>query len=313
VLLCCMCHEWKPETDFAFRSIKTGKRQSHCRKCHAAYRREHYLKNREAYVARESARMSSYRIENRALIRAYLSAHPCVDCGETDIVLLEFDHIDPKTKTAEVALLLAGRRWKRVLEEIEKCVVRCVACHRRRTAAQFNWQTTVLLPPVPAPRSPAIAEGTRVCTGCLRELPMSEFGIKNKVTGRRNRRCRACVAAASRAHYYRNRDAYLARNRRAKKTRSKKQNLRLLYLSTHPCVDCGESDPVLLDFDHRDGSTKIAPVARLIWERRWDLVWDEIAKCDVRCVRCHRRKTARDFGWSKLAETSTMYVFAGVA
>jgi hypothetical protein len=52
-----MCHQEKPEADFAFRSIATGVRQDHCRVCHAAYRRQHYLDNREEYIAREVARM----------------------------------------------------------------------------------------------------------------------------------------------------------------------------------------------------------------------------------------------------------------
>ncbi len=47
--LCCMCHKLKPESDFAFRSIATGVRQDHCRVCHAAYRRQHYLDNRAIY------------------------------------------------------------------------------------------------------------------------------------------------------------------------------------------------------------------------------------------------------------------------
>jgi hypothetical protein len=106
-----MCHVWKPETDFAFRSMKTGKRQSHCRKCHAAYRREHYLKNREAYIAREAARSKSNRIANRPKLREYLLTHPCVDCGEADIVLLEFDHVDPTQKRREVSVLAARKPW----------------------------------------------------------------------------------------------------------------------------------------------------------------------------------------------------------
>jgi hypothetical protein len=69
---------------------------------------------------------------------------------------------------------------------------------------------------------------------------------------------------------------------------------------------------VLLDFDHRAGETKVDDVARLIWDRKWVAAAEEIAKCDVRCVRCHRRKTARQFGWSRIGEPHIMYSVAGV-
>jgi len=70
------------------------------------------------------------------------------------------------------------------------------------------------------------------------------------------------------------------------------------YLKTHPCVDCTETDPVVLEFDHR--SDKIMAVSAMIKAglsiEKIDL---EIAKCDVRCANCHRRKTAKDFDWYK--------------
>ena len=71
------------------------------------------------------------------------------------------------------------------------------------------------------------------------------------------------------------------------------------YLLAHPCVDCGESNPVVLDFDHRDRATKSRDVAWFI--RRRDLVRlaAEIAKCEVRCANDHRRKTARELGYSR--------------
>jgi hypothetical protein len=34
----------------------------------------------------------------------------------------------------------------------------------------------------------------------------------------------------------------------------------------------------------------------------WSTVLTEIAKCDVVCANCHRKRTARQFGWHKLAE-----------
>jgi hypothetical protein len=71
------------------------------------------------------------------------------------------------------------------------------------------------------------------------------------------------------------------------------------YLLAHPCVDCGEVDPVVLDFDHTNPATKSREVSWFI--RRRDLVGlkAEIAKCEVRCANDHRRKTARDLGYAR--------------
>jgi hypothetical protein len=64
------------------------------------------------------------------------------------------------------------------------------------------------------------------------------------------------------------------------------------YLLTHPCVDCGEDDPVRLEFDHVR-EEKLTEVSRLANDpANLNKVIQEIAKCDVRCVNCHRRKTS---------------------
>ena len=95
---CIWCRLTKPIADFAFRNKMLGTRQSHCRVCHAGYRRAHYLRNRAIYIRQEVARIKRYREENRPLIREYLKSHPCMDCGESDIVVLDFDHRDPAKK-----------------------------------------------------------------------------------------------------------------------------------------------------------------------------------------------------------------------
>src|SRR4026208_335679 len=140
VLTCYMCGETKPEVDFAFADMAKGTRQRHCRKCQAAYRRAHYLANREEYIRREVVRIAHYRVENRALLIAYLLAHPCVDCGRANPVMLDFDHRDPSTKKGNVTELAMRKPWRLVLEEIAKCDVRCANCHWRRTARQFGWR-----------------------------------------------------------------------------------------------------------------------------------------------------------------------------
>lgn len=65
----------------------------------------------------------------------------------------------------------------------------------------------------------------------------------------------------------------------------------LEYLSTHPCVDCQEPDPIVLEFDHVRGEKDMAVSVGIF--AGWSLarLANEIAKCDVRCANCHRKKT----------------------
>lgn len=71
------------------------------------------------------------------------------------------------------------------------------------------------------------------------------------------------------------------------------------YLKDNPCTKCGESDPRVLEFDHRGDDVKVANVAQMIVKvRSWKAIQDEIAKCDVLCANCHRRKTYEQLGWT---------------
>jgi hypothetical protein len=64
------------------------------------------------------------------------------------------------------------------------------------------------------------------------------------------------------------------------------------YLKTHPCVDCGEDDIIVLIFDHqRDKLQEVSYFCRLGLLQK---MIDEIAKCEVRCFNCHVRRHHRD-------------------
>jgi hypothetical protein len=308
-----MCGETKPEAEFAFADIAKETRQRHCRKCQAAYRRAHYLANRDAYIALEVARMSGYRVANQALLLAYLLEHPCVDCGVTDPVLLDFDHRDPSSKRSEVGRVANTKPWPQVRAEIEKCDVRCANCHRRRTALQFGWSkltrsaTTVETIVERVISHPAqtgeqlLLAATRVCCTCGQPKLISEFAVKNKERGTRGTKCRSCQAAYARNHYARNRASYLRRAATRRKLDREECRQRVFeYLMTHPCIDCGEVDPIVLEFDHRDRKTKRGSISRLMSQLTWTSLEPEIAQCDVRCANCHRRRTAQQFTWAKL-------------
>lgn len=53
---------------------------------------------------------------------------------------MEFDHRDETTKSFSVSTVLSnGYAWTTIQKEIEKCDVRCVKCHRIKTAKQKGW------------------------------------------------------------------------------------------------------------------------------------------------------------------------------
>jgi len=94
---------------------------------------EYYLQNKEK--SKESSKKSRLRLKqtNRINIIEFLQKHPCVDCGEKDIIVLEFDHINGN-KDFNISQMIKDKSWKNVLKEITKCEVRCANCHRKVTA-----------------------------------------------------------------------------------------------------------------------------------------------------------------------------------
>jgi len=59
----------------------------------------------------------------------------CVDCGETNLLYLHFDHIWPETKRHTVSHM-TGYSDIIFQEEVFKCQLRCVPCHHQRTREQ---------------------------------------------------------------------------------------------------------------------------------------------------------------------------------
>jgi len=129
---CGRCGELKPIGDFAWRRRKRGQRDNMCGPCRSAYGREHYLANRQKYIDAEARRKPSRLVARTKWLVEFFRSHPCVDCGETDPLVLEFDHL--RDKRFEVTDQFASRSWQEILDEIAKCEVVCANCHRRRTA-----------------------------------------------------------------------------------------------------------------------------------------------------------------------------------
>lgn len=157
---CPRCQQIKMISDFGVRGPKMRPR-SYCVPCRREYSAEHYQKNSDKYKQRARNRTDVPVRRCRERLAQFLRNHPCVDCQEADVRVLEFDHVRGK-KDANVSLMAAkGFSWQRIEAEIAKCEVRCANCHRRRTHATL-WEHSKIRRVVAQPgRAPRLGRGGR--------------------------------------------------------------------------------------------------------------------------------------------------------
>jgi hypothetical protein len=134
---CGRCGVVKSVGEFAHRRKARGQLDNYCRTCRAAYKREHYAANRQRYIAMAQARKRDLARERASLLLEFFDSHSCVDCGENDPIVLEFDHLDDKR--FGISKGLRDHSWQAVVEEMAKCDVVCANCHRRRTARRGRY------------------------------------------------------------------------------------------------------------------------------------------------------------------------------
>ena len=132
MITCGKCNKSK-EDDFFHKHAKKG-HQSYCKECNKLWVRERYLNNKEYYDAKNKDNIK----RNKEYVLDFLMKNPCIDCGENDPIVLDFDHIGDKTNTiSKMVRNMCG--IKKIENEIKKCVVRCANCHRRKTFKDFGW------------------------------------------------------------------------------------------------------------------------------------------------------------------------------
>jgi hypothetical protein len=135
---CSRCSKEKSIEEFAKNSARKDGRTTYCRSCMKDYNATYYIRTKERHNPARAVRRQEVKAETRTKLVEYLLEHPCVDCGETDIVVLQFDHQANKLFSISDAITNMVP-WELILTEIEKCEVVCANDHQRRTAATFGW------------------------------------------------------------------------------------------------------------------------------------------------------------------------------
>jgi len=95
-----------------------------------------------AYRAKKARKRKRDKAVKKQYIAAYLSTHCCVDCGESDPIVLEFDHVTGHKRSNISKMVSQGTSLLALKHEIEKCVVRCANCHRRKTIQNRDYENT---------------------------------------------------------------------------------------------------------------------------------------------------------------------------
>jgi hypothetical protein len=140
---CTKCNKEKDISCFNWRNEERGWRHSFCKECHSAYRRSHYLDNRDKYIKKALRWNKKQTNILRKFLIEYFKKNPCVDCGIDDIRVLDFDHEDDKFMGI-CQMVRNCYSMKAIKLEISKCKVRCANCHRIKTFQERNfWKNRI--------------------------------------------------------------------------------------------------------------------------------------------------------------------------
>lgn len=133
------------------------------------------------------------------------------------------------------------------------------------------------------------------CSRCGETKEYQFFAKRSKARDGYAVWCKECFKAYDRERYKTVDKERKTRNRNLQMER--KRELLWNILSQSQCAHCGNNDPEVLEFDHRQPSDKMHNISEIMWSHSWDSIKKEIDKCDILCANCHRKRTIKQFGF----------------
>ena len=136
---CGRCGEFKSFDQYNFRDKEHKIMRGICMECENTHKAKWYQKNRKTHIENVGNQRNRRKKDARDFVDSYLASQSCVDCGESNPNVLEFDHIKGRKKSNIGDLVAQGYSIKAIQKEISKCEIRCANCHRIKTAKERGW------------------------------------------------------------------------------------------------------------------------------------------------------------------------------
>lgn len=104
-----------------------------CRKCRSKYKSDQRKQKPQQY--------NKYALDRQKRCEDWINSlkTPCVFCGESDPVCIDWHHIDPSQKEFAISFI-KGKSKERTLEEMKKCICVCASCHRKLHAGHISLE-----------------------------------------------------------------------------------------------------------------------------------------------------------------------------
>lgn len=123
---CSKCKEDKELLNFYLREKNSNKYSNECKLCQKITTHNSYLKHKEKIIEKTLKNKK----ETKDWFYNLKSKLKCEKCGFSNYIALDFHHLDPSKKDRGIPYLLSTCNKKKILKEIEKCIVLCSNCHR---------------------------------------------------------------------------------------------------------------------------------------------------------------------------------------
>lgn len=130
--VCPRCCQSLPLDNFGSNIGSSDGRDYYCRPCASAKQREYHARKikEPGYLAKHNKRIAARaRYKKAKAVAMYGNA--CYDCGETyPPYVMDFHH--EGDKEGNPSKFLGRNTLSKAIEELDKCILLCANCHRRR-------------------------------------------------------------------------------------------------------------------------------------------------------------------------------------